>query len=122
MQQINDAYNSTVHNSIDMAPKDVTRQNAPELFDYVEQKRRNEYKRKKTTKYHINDMVRIPLKRKTFGKGSKAKWSKILYRIVKIHYGTFVPTFTLHGPSGGPLLRRYYENELNLVISASENQ
>jgi hypothetical protein len=120
LQQINNAYNSTVHNAIDMAPKDVTRQNARELFDYVEQKRRSEYKRKTKTRFHIGDMVRIPLRKKNYRKGAKAKWSKDLYKIVRIYYGTYVPTFLLHNASGGPLLRRYYEQELNLVIPASE--
>lgn len=124
LDNLTEEYNSTVHNSIDRAPNDVTRSNAPELFDYLEQKRRNETKRKRKTPFHIGDLVRLPLKalrpQKKFKKGAKAKWTKELYKIVKIHYGTFVPTFTVVGQHGEKQMRRFYENELNFVINVSD--
>lgn len=104
-----------------MPPKSVTRQNASQLFDYLEQKRRNQAQRKTKTKFHIGDLVRIPLNdlgKKKFKKGATPNWSNQLYKIVKIHYGTLVPTFTLHDARGKPQLRRYYENELNFVMSS----
>ena len=124
IQSFNSEYNSTVHNTIDRAPDTVTRENASELFDYLEQKRRNEEKRKRKTPFHIGDLVRLPLSslktKKKFTKGSKAKWTKELYKIVRIHYGTFVPTFTVVGSRGEKQKRRFYENELNFVMNISE--
>ena len=37
LHSFNSEYNATVHNSIDTTPESVTRENAPKLFDYLEQ-------------------------------------------------------------------------------------
>jgi len=114
--------NNSVNSSIDMIPSNVNLSNAPALFDYVEQKR-NLHARKFGTKLKLGDIVRIPLDPKRTGnlKAYLPKWSKNLYQIVRAHRGTRAFTFDLiDAQDGTPLDRRYYDNELNLVLPLSE--
>jgi hypothetical protein len=55
-----------------------------------------------------------------FTKGYKAKWSKGLYKIVEIHYGTYVPMYSVQDKYTVRLHRRYYEKELNFVKKLAE--
>jgi hypothetical protein len=115
------SYNNTVHSSIDRTPNSVNRKNAKHVFDH-EEARRNYFKEKKRyARYRIGDLVRVPIKvlpaqkANPFDKGSKAKWSKDLFKVIDIHYGTYVPMFTIQWPNGKKFDRRFYETELNHV-------
>ena len=122
MQSINQDINDTVHNSIDMAPSEVNRENARELFYYLKQKREKSG-RKTKTKFKLGDIVRIPINallKKKFKKGATANWTKELYQIVRIDLGSKVPMFKLLGPQGKEIPRRFYEQELNLVVPFTE--
>ncbi len=123
LDSINQAINNTVHSFTNMKPSDVNRSNAAALFDYTEQKR-NLYKRKYGTRLGLGDLVRIPIdpsrKNRLIEKGSVAKWTKELYQIVQIEKTQTVLRFYLRGPQGQQLNRRFYENELNLVLPLSE--
>ena len=65
--------------------------------------------------------MRVPIKTlpgqrdRKFRKGYKAKWSRDLYKVVEIYYGTYVPMYSVENDSEVRLHRRYYENELNFV-------
>ena len=126
LQDIVQAYNNTVHSSIDRPPNSVTRENQKEVFDYEEAKRQHFIKRKRYAKFKIGDLVRVPRKtlpgyrKNTFEKAYVAKWSKDLFKVVEIHYGTAVPMYTLQKSSGAKLNRRYYESDMNLVKKISE--
>ena len=105
-----------------MAPNDVNRENARELFNYL-QKKREQQGRKNYTKFKVGDIVRIPINaelKKRFKKGATANWTKLLYQIERIDYGSKVPMFKLLGPEGELIPRRYYEQELNLVVPFKE--
>jgi hypothetical protein len=108
-----------------MKPSDVNRSNAPALFDYTEQKKAL-YERNYGTKFKLGDIVRIPINPKRdkleHRKDYMPKWSKGLYQIVQIYHGDKVLTFRLVDSQGGPLDRRYYNNELNLVLPLSDMQ
>ena len=92
LQDVNVAYNNSVHSAINRAPSSVNRANARELFDYLELKRKYEERTGKSSKYFIGDLVRIPLdtlpaaKSSRFRKGARAKWTKELYEIFDIHF------------------------------------
>jgi len=128
LQYFADNYNNTVHNSIDRTPNSVTRGNARAVFDYEESKRRHFKKRKRYARYHIGDLVRVQIASlpgfipNIFDKAAKAKWTKDLYQIVEIHYGTYVPMYSLQDGYGRRLARRYYETEVNHVRHISEKQ
>ena len=123
LKEVVKAYNNTVHNSIEMAPNDVTRKNARLLFDMMEAKR-NLKIRKRKNKYNFGDIVRIPidadLKQKLAKKGYAPNWSKELFQIIHIDFGTYVPIYTLADLTGKKLRDRFYENQLNLVSALSE--
>ena len=125
LQNITTAINNSINSSIDMKPSDVNRSNAPALFDYTEQKKAI-YERKYGTKFKLGDIVRIPINPKRdkleHRKDYMPKWSKELYQIVQIYHGDRVLTFRLVDSQGGPLDRRYYNNELNLVLPLSDMQ
>lgn len=122
LQEVNTAINNSVHSSIGVAPSVITRKNARQLFDYLEQKRQLKYKKQKS-KLGLGDVVRrvkSPNVKKNFVKGYREKWTRELYQIVQIHRGASVLTFSIVDSLGRPEPRRYYENELNLVIPISE--
>lgn len=105
-----------------MAPSEVNRENARELFSYLTAKRLKQG-RKTKTKFKLGDIVRIPLNadlKKKFKKGAAASWSKELYQIERIDLGPSVPMFKLLGPQGKLIPRRFYEQELNLVVPFKE--
>jgi hypothetical protein len=123
LQEVNKSINESVHSAIGMPPANVTRYNAPTLFDYLEQKR-SKQSRKTNSNLHVGDIVRVALaadKPIKFGKNYQAKWTRDLYQIIQIHHGSKVPTFTVYDSIGQPLDRRYYENELNLVIPFTDD-
>ena len=123
LDDVNQAINNSIHSSINMRPSDVNRTNAPQLFDYLESLR-SKMKRQTGSRLHLGDLVRKvkdPSMQRIFDKGSVSKWSKELYQIVHINKGARVFTFELEGPNGETLDRRFYENELNLVLPLSES-
>ena len=115
------SYNNTVHSSIDRTPNSVNRKNAREVFDHEEARRKYFSEKKRYARYRIGDLVRVQIKvlpaqkANPFDKGSKAKWSKELFKIINIHYGTYVPMYTIQWPNGAKFERRFYETELNHV-------
>ena len=93
----------------------------------MEAKRSHYKERQRYAKFQLNDLVRVPIKtlpsqkkNKKFRKGYKAKWSKELFKVVEIHYGTYVPVYSLESAAQVRLHRRYYENELNFVKKLSQ--
>ena len=117
------AYNNSIHHTIEMAPADVTRANAPQLFDFLEQKRMARQRNRKN-KYQVGDLVRIPVdpdaKKKLGTKGSTPNWTRELFQIYLVEFGTLVPTYFVSDLSGKKLPDRFYENQINLVTSLSE--
>jgi hypothetical protein len=102
-----------------MKPCDVNKGNARELFEYLSQKRK-QIRRKSKNRFSLGDLVRIPLnpsKTTDFRKGYSPKWSRAIYQVDEIYFGKLVPMYYIIGPEGKRLPRRYYENELNLVVS-----
>jgi hypothetical protein len=127
LQDFATLYNNTVHNSIDRMPSSVTRENAREVFDYEESKRKYFVERKRFARYHVGDLVRVQIAslpgyvKNIFDKAAKAKWTKNLFEIIEIHYGTYVPMYSLQDDRGRRLAKRYYETEVNFVRHISED-
>jgi hypothetical protein len=122
LKEVTEAYNSTVHNTIGMRPIDVNRKNAPLLFDYMEQKRKQVI-RKRKNKFDLGDFVRIPLNfkmQKNFVKDGTPSWTSELFQIFRIEFGTHRPTYFICDLEGTLLAQRFYENELNFVASFAE--
>lgn len=113
-----DAYNNTVHSSIGMKPIDVTPENEDAVFKKYLSKFKN--KKRKKPKFSVGDLVRLPIKtskKNSFRKSSRAKWTEKIYKIVKIYRGHKVPMYSVVDEKGKRRLKRYYERQLNLVMS-----
>jgi hypothetical protein len=123
LQPIVEAYNNSIHHTIEMAPADVTRSNAPQLFDFLEQKRKAKG-RNRQNKFEVGDLVRIPVdpdfKNKLGKKGSTPNWTRELFQIDIVEFGTLVPTYFVCDLSGKRIPDRFYEKQINLVTALSE--
>jgi len=117
------AYNNSIHHSIEMAPIDVTRANAPQVFDFLEQKR-SKNGRNRRNKYNVGDLVRIPIdpdaKNKLGKKGSTPNWTRELFQIYLVEFGSYVPTYFVCDLVGKKIPDRFYEKQINLVTALSE--
>jgi hypothetical protein len=122
LQKCTLAYNNTYNPAIKMTPNQVTSENEAAVFDYLEYKK-SLVPRKTKTKYKIGDIVRIPIdpnNKKVFKKGYTPNWTKEFYIIKEINFGDKVPTFNIKSEDGDVLPRRFYEQELNFVMTNAE--
>ena len=67
-------------------------------------------------KYSVGDRVRIPLKKSLFDKGYSPSWSEELYTISKVHNDRSVCYYSLIDQDGQELERKFYSEEINLVL------
>ena len=81
-------------------------------FDKVKQ-------RLKTPKFHINDPVRITVKKDIFKKGYSQNWSDKIYRIAEV-LKTLPTTYRISSESG-VLKGTFYEQELQLSKTTEYN-
>jgi len=119
LQPLVESYNNTVHSSTNMKPVDVTNENSRQLYIKLQtnliKKRRSRIIK---PKYKVGDLVRIPIDPlPKFTKGARAKWTKELYKIIKIDLGRRVPMYYVAGPEGAVYPRRLYEKQINKVSS-----
>ena len=64
----------------------------------------------------MNDKVRIPEQKNIFSKGYAPNWSEEIFTIFKVYNDGKVCFFKLKDFSGVILNKKYYSEELNLVI------
>lgn len=105
LPKIVNTYNSTIHSTTNMKPKDVTAQNSRELL-------RKYYKFKKSPiKFKLNDSVRISKYREQFSKGYTPNWSNEIFKIRKVHL-TNPTTYLLQDQNLEDILGSFYTEEL----------
>ncbi|CBY19718.1 unnamed protein product [Oikopleura dioica] len=118
LQRLVESYNNTVHSSTNMKPVDVTNENSRQLYIKLQSNLIKKRRRNLKPKYKVGDLVRIPIHPlPKFTKGARAKWTKELYKIIKIDLGRRVPMYYVANPEGAVYPRRLYEKELNKVSS-----
>ncbi len=67
LQNIVDNYNATHHRSLNMAPKDVNKENEADVWAYMYlRKRKRIPKKKRSYKFNIGDLVRISYLKRPF--------------------------------------------------------
>ena len=108
-----DAYNSSKHRSIGMAPKDVNKKNEKRLWD----KQYKGYVRSRNIrgKFNIGDIVRISKFKKTFRKGYLPLWSKEYFKVAD-KIPTVPIVYKLMDMSDEILQGIFYEDELIRVL------
>lgn len=104
-------YNSTVHRTTNMKPKDVNISNQDEILKKVYNSKfyshtgRNE-------KYKIGDVVRISNEKSLFEKGYTPRWSTELFKVVKVQF-TSPTTYLLEDMKGNIISGGFYEHEIH---------
>ena len=95
-------YNSTVHSSIKMKPKDVTD------IKYVEY---SEETNEKSPKFKVGDNVRISKYKNIFAKGYTPNWSEEVFVVNKIQ-NTVPWAYSINDLNGEEIKGSFYEKEL----------
>ncbi len=104
-----DSYNKTQHTSIGCAPKDVTKENASEIWvrQYADVK-----KPKRIPKFKINDKVRISKQRNVFSRGFHPNWSEEIFTIHSINTKYVPITYKLRDYKNEIIKGSFYKQEL----------
>jgi len=86
LQQLIDNYNSKIHSTIKMAPKDVTRENQEKVYQTVLHNTKNTsvFEPIKRPKFKYGDYVRIQKNRGVFDKESKGYWNREIFKISRV--------------------------------------
>ena len=116
MPKLSNAINSTTNRSTGYAPNDVNDSNRLEIL-------RKLYKREEPIpicRFKVGDKVRIPVEKEIFDKGYSAAWTEELFVIKKVHNDSFTCFYTLVDQDGTELRKKYYAEEINLVIKKND--
>lgn len=107
LDNVTQEYNSTIHRTIRMKPKDVTKRKEKVLLKsiYIQPKLAVQ------KRFSINNMVRINKYKSIFDKGYTPNWTTELFKVVKIQL-TNPTTYLLEDSNGRPILGSFYEQEL----------
>lgn len=104
LQKCTTEYNSAVHHTIQMKPKDVTKSKEKFLLRTVY----NYNKELGLPKFRLNDFVRVSRSPKLFQKGYKFLWSAEVFQIYRINR-TIPVTYLLKDEDGEKITGRFYE-------------
>ena len=110
LQEFTNAYNSSFHQTMKRAPRDVTDENATEIwFDVYSKKYKTEPD--DTAKLKLGDIVRISREKALFEKSSTANWSHELFKVTAVKE-TDPRVYYIEDMNGEPLLGSFYFHEL----------
>ena len=105
-------YNSTVHRTIHMKPKDVTEKNENEVWITLYG---SGYGELPLPKFRVGDTVRVIEYKNVFAKGYKANFLEEIYEVTRVIRGD-PNVYELKDPEdGGPIFGKFYEEELSAV-------
>lgn len=102
-------YNNSVHSTINMKPKDVSKEKERELLETVFKYVPPPIVKK--SKFKINDRVRIVNKKETFSSKYKNNWSKEIFVISKIN-NTLPVTYSIRDLNDEEIIGNFYDFEL----------
>ena len=109
-----DSYNNSYHRSINMAPNQVTWENAAEIAKCLYPE-----KRKPVYRYEVSDKVRISKGKHIFKRGYMPNWSEEIFTIEE-RYPTDPGTYGIVDYDGEPIKGKFYEQELQKVIKEDD--
>ncbi len=105
-------YNASPHRSIGIAPKDVTFDNTPEVWETLYGKQLRQKQRKPSLK--VGDRVRLNKKKRTFKKGYLPGWTEEVFVVTGVRGGN-VPTYKVAEWDDTPIRGTFYDEELQKV-------
>ena len=112
LQKITDAYNSTVHSTIKMKPRDVNESNEEAILHSTY----SHIKVKNKPRFNTGDIVRISKEKALFEKGYTARWSTELFKIASIKLTNPI-VYLLEDMQGEPISGSFYAEELQKTSS-----
>lgn len=106
-------YNTRAHRSLGrFAPIEVNKSNENYLWD---KQYRDQFPKKTTFTFNIDDPVKVVLKKKLFEKEWTHSWTKDIF-FIAFRQNTKPPTYKLRDGTGTILPRTFYAPELQLVV------
>ena len=102
-------YNNTVHRTIKMKPRDVTKLNEKEVLLNIIKNRKSFYVK---PKFSVGDKVRISRIQKAFTKGYVPRWSNEIYTVHRVQ-PTRPVTYLLKDERGEVIKGGFYQQELS---------
>lgn len=112
LPKLSDDINNSYHRTIGMAPNEVSFENRREIFQRLYGSSAPPIE----CKFKLGDRVRIPIIKDVFDKGYTPNWSEEIYTVVDKRSDGQVCYYELKSDTGEILEKRFYEQELNLVI------
>ena len=94
-----------------MAPKDVTTQNEPQVWQTLYGKR---LRGRRRPRLKVGQKVRLSEKHRTFKKGYLPRWTEEVFLVQRVVPGP-VPTYRLTEWDGTPLEGQFYEEDVQPV-------
>jgi hypothetical protein len=113
------SYNSTVHRSIGMAPRDVRQEHVPAIFKRLygaENERELLRKRYGKPKLKVGDQVRLQYGKKAFEKGYYPTWTDEVYKVTGATKGDKKAQYALADWQGKKIEGRFYPEEVQKVL------
>lgn len=104
-------YNQTPHNSLGLAPANVTHKNKERVWLRLSKGTRAGPANKNKPKFKVGDPVLIPKRRKTFAKGYHSGWTGEIFKIKRIR-PTKPFTYDLEDLQGEAIKGVFYRQEL----------
>ena len=114
LQDVTITYNSTVHSSIGMAPKDVNKNNEDTVWNklYKEPPLENP----QPFKFNVNDKVRIIYEKAPFDREYNYHWTGEVFIITDRYWKQNLPKYRLKDWFNESVIGSFYQNELQKVI------
>jgi transposase InsO family protein len=112
-----EAYNSSTHRMIGIAPDDVNKDNEEALWNL--QYGPSEFPLRAIYRFKLHDSVRISLNKNIFEKSYKPNWSTEIFKIAQ-RRATNPVTYRLSDARGELLKGSFYENEMQLINNSNE--
>ena len=110
LQDFVNSYNSSIHRTIGMKPKDVSKENEVDLLD----KMYSNIPQSHPPRYKVTDKVRIAMTRRPFQKGYTGKWSQEIFSVVSV-LPTSPTTYRLGDLQGDSIDGSFYEQEIQKI-------
>jgi hypothetical protein len=114
LQKFSENLNNTVHSTIGIEPNKVTFKNRKLIYNRLYGSIAPPVK----CLFNVNDKVRIPEQKNIFAKGYAPNWTEEIFTIIQVFNDGKVCFYKLKNSSGADLTKKFYTQELNLVIKS----